>query len=114
MIISSDDLYGFGSWARCHSDRLGAMSAWLLIEKNNVPKAKAKGFEMTDEKAAVIDRAVCALTKHNAHLGQVFVQHYIHGASYRDLAKIHKCSKASVSNKLAEASGYVVGAASVM
>lgn len=112
MQITSDDLYEFGEWARDHKDDLEPTSAWVLIERDNVARPTNRGYSMTDEKAAKIDKAVCALTNHNAHLAQVFVQHYVLGATYRDLAKHHKCSKATVSNKLAEASGYVVGAAS--
>lgn len=112
MQITSDDLYEFGQWARDHKDDLEPTSAWVLIERDNVARPAGKGYSMTDEKAAKIDKAVCALTNHNAHLGQVFVQHYVLGASYKDLAQIHKCSKSTIKNKLDYAGGYVCGAAS--
>ena len=61
MQITSDDLYEFGRWARDHKDDLASTSAWVLIERGNVARPTNKGYSMTDEKAAKIDKAVCAV-----------------------------------------------------
>lgn len=108
--ITSDDLYDYGAWARNHKEHLDTKSSWLLVMRDKVEQqGKVVTYNMTDEKAAVIDNAVCALSRHNAHLAQVFVQHYIYGAKYRELGKIHKCSNSKISQKIAEASAYVIG-----
>lgn len=114
MQITSDDLYEFGQWARDHKDDLEPTSAWVLIERNNVARPTNRGYSMTDEKAAKIDKAVCALTKYSPRLAQVFTAHYVLGASYKNIASTYECSIASVRKNLAESSGYVIGAASMI
>ena len=114
MQITSDDLYEFGQWARDHKDDLAPTSAWLLIERNNVARATSKGYTMTDDKASKIDKAMCALAKHNPRLGQVFTAHYVLGASYRDLAHSQKCSRTVVSKQITEASGFIIGAVAMI
>ena len=114
MQITSDDLYEFGQWARDHKDDLEPTSAWVLIERNNVARPTGKGYSMTDDKASKIDKAMCALAKHNPRLGQVFTAHYVLGASYRDLAHSQKCSRTVVSKQITEASGFIIGAVTMI
>ena len=110
--ITSDDFPEYGRWARDNQIHLSAVSTWVLIEKGNVPQSNKRAYNMTDEKADKIDKALCALAGHNPHLAQVFHQHYVQGASYKDLAHLHKCSKSTIKNKLDYAGGYVCGVAS--
>lgn len=114
MIISTDDLYAYGQWARDCPARLTYRSAWAIIMRDKVAGSNNKGYSMTDEKAAKIDKAVCALTKHSPRLAQVFTAHYVLGASYKNIAATYECSIASVRKNLAESSGYVIGAASMI
>lgn len=112
MQITSDDLYDYGMWARDAKDQLGAKSAWTAVMKNNVsPSSPVHSYTMTDDKASVIDRAVCQLRHVDSHLGLLFKQHYIEGLGHRDLAKIHNCGKGRVASDLHKASGFVIGVA---
>ncbi|WP_227430423.1 antiterminator Q family protein [Psychrobacter sp. I-STPA6b] len=115
MNITTDDLYEFGKWARDHKDNLCAKSAWELIMQGNVATDNTDiSYNISDSKADKIDKAVCALCNYSPALGSVFVQHYVHGLNYRNLAEIHKCSKSKIGIQLSKAGGFVIGRATAI
>lgn len=111
MNITTDDLYEFGKWARDNRNHLAPKSQWYeLIMKGNVEQPiEDISYNMTDEKADKIDKAVCALCNYNALLGQVFVGHYLYTMTYRQLAKECQINKDKVACMLSEAGGFVIG-----
>lgn len=115
MTFDTDTLYNFGAWARDNPDTLGSRSAWALIMAGNVEQPRrGKGYDITDDTAMAIDRAVCQLNDANPHLAELFVLHYVGGLGYRTLAKHFKCGKGRIGDDLSKAGGYVIGAATTL
>lgn len=115
MIISTDDLYAYGQWARDCSARLTYRSAWAIIMRDKVETAQNRPrYEISDDKAGVIDRAACELKTQDPHLAELFYHHYVGGIGYRALATHYGCSRGKIADQLSRAGGFVIGVATVL
>lgn len=81
------DLYEWGKWSRCHSDKLGYQSPWLLLMRDNVQISRAPAPAISDDEAMTIDAAVAKLARHSLVLHRVLCYHYICGWSLRRIAR---------------------------
>lgn len=116
MIITSEDLYSFGQWARYSPNGLGYKSpAELMIRTREPAPAVTPRYPVIDDhKAALIDRALCKLKEHDPHLARLFFSHYVACASYRTLAARYDCHRSKIAEQINRASGYVIGVVSAM
>lgn len=74
-------------WARQDVLRLKPVSSWLLIMRGNVQINRTKPYDITDDEAMKIDKAVAQLARHSVVLWHVFQLYYIYGWTCNRIAK---------------------------
>lgn len=74
-------------WAKQDVLRLQPVSSFLLLMRGNVNLNRNKAYEITDDEAMQIDKAVAQLAKHSIVLWHVFQLYYVYEWSLRKIAK---------------------------
>ena len=71
------EFHEWGKWSRHNPDRLGYPCQWFeMIMRDNVP-SQSYGYNITDDRAMAIDKAVCALARYSVLQYQVFCMRYL-------------------------------------
>ena len=72
-----NEFHEWGKWARHNPDRLDYPSQWFeMIMRDNVP-SPSYSYNITDDRAMAIDKAVCALARYSVLQYQVFCMRYL-------------------------------------
>ena len=109
-----NEFHEWGKWSRHNPDRLGYPCQWFeMIMRDNVPSPSG-GYNITDDRAMAIDKAVCALARYSVLQYQVFCMHYLLGYSERRIAdlvdeRILHNRRNRVKQELDKAGGFIYG-----
>lgn len=82
-----DRLKAWAWWAKQDVLRLQPVSSFLLLMRGNVNLNRNKAYEITDDEAMQIDKAVAQLARHSVVLWHVFQLYYIYGWTCNRIAK---------------------------
>ncbi|UNU74122.1 hypothetical protein LU293_04290 [Moraxella nasovis] len=109
-----NEFHEYGKWARHNPDRLGYPSPWLeMIMRDNVP-SEPLSYTITDDRAMMIDKAVCKLAKYSLLQYQIFCMYYLARLSERNIAqmadeRILKNKRNRVKIELEKACAFIAG-----
>lgn len=77
----------WGKWSRHNPDRLGYPCQWLEMIMRDKVAVQSVSYNITDERAGQIDKAVCKLAKYSLVLYYVFALRYLDNWSLRRIAQ---------------------------
>ena len=103
----------WGEWSRHNPDRLDYPSPWLMIMRDNVPSPSG-GYNITDDRAMAIDKAVCALARYSVLQYQVFCMRYLLNIPEYKIAemtddRVLSNKRNRVKQELDKAGGFIYG-----
>ena len=82
-----NEFHEWGKWSRHNPDRLDYPRPWLeMIMRDNVPSL-CGGYNITDDEALAVDRAVGKLRAEYGVLYFVLFLYYVWGWSYRQISR---------------------------
>lgn len=97
----------WGVWAR---DNKGVgYSSIAAGFKGLLPQQSTGKQSCTDDDGLIIDSCVAKLQKHRPEEYELVIQHHVHGASLRSIAKKLKCSDGTIRKSMQAAEGFVGG-----
>lgn len=105
----------WGKWAKHNPDRLGYPCQWFeMIMRDKVP-VQSVSYNITDERAGQIDKAICQLAHYSVLQYQIFCFYFLCGFSERQIAdmadeRILGNKRSRVREELHKAIGFVNGA----
>ena len=106
----------WGKWTRHNPDRLYYPNTWFeLIMRDNTPQ-QCTSYQITDERAMQIDKALSKLAKYSVFQYQVFALYYAKGVPEYKIAKMAdmrvfgkiKNTRNIIKENLSAANGYVI------